>query len=222
MSEILPKDCFNCKHYKVMEVPTFVPPFEELAMVCVKKQEKILDHKNICEDFDLKFSTSKPIGKVEKIEECDGGVKIYAKLNKIAKDDSEKPRPMFVPPQIMWDIAEVREYGNAKYHDPDNWKTVEVERYFNALIRHTLLFMADPRGKDEESGIEHYKHMACNLAFICDMLAKEKDVFSSVNSELLEAQSKLNEELIANGYKNYTECENCRIDLGDDDDESNE
>lgn len=29
--------------------------------------------------------------------------------------------------------------------------------------------MQDPSGKDEESGIEHYKHMACNLAFICEM-----------------------------------------------------
>ena len=27
--------------------------------------------------------------------------------------------------------------------------------------------------KDAESGIEHYKHMACNMAFICELM-KEK------------------------------------------------
>jgi len=92
-----------------------------------------------------------------------------------AKADDGKPMIMLVPPQIIRDIAEVREYGNKKYGDPDNWKTVEIERYFNALLRHTLLFMDDPYGKDDESGIEHYKHMACNMAFICEMM-KEKHI----------------------------------------------
>ena len=87
-----------------------------------------------------------------------------------AKADQGKPHISLVPPQIIWDIAEVREYGNKKYHDPNNWKTVEIERYFDALLRHTLLFMEDPYGKDAESGIEHYKHMACNLAFICELM----------------------------------------------------
>lgn len=32
----------------------------------------------------------------------------------------------------------------------------------------------DPDSKDDESGIPHYKHMACNMAFICDMM-KHKD-----------------------------------------------
>ena len=86
-----------------------------------------------------------------------------------AKADAGKLHISLVPPQIIRDIAEVREYGNKKYHDPDNWRTVEPQRYVDALLRHTLLFMADPRGKDEESGIEHYKHMACNLAFLCEM-----------------------------------------------------
>lgn len=88
-----------------------------------------------------------------------------------AKHDEGKLRISLVPPQIIRDIAEVREYGNKKYHDPNNWKRVEIERYIDALLRHTLAFMEDPNGKDEESGIEHYKHIACNLAFICEMKA---------------------------------------------------
>ena len=92
-------------------------------------------------------------------------------MNFDAKHDEGKLRISLVPTQIIRDIAEVREYGNKKYGDPDNWKTVEIERYVDALLRHTLAFLDDPDSLDEESGIPHYKHMACNMAFICDMKA---------------------------------------------------
>ena len=87
-----------------------------------------------------------------------------------AKADAGKLELDLVPVQILRDIAQVRMYGNAKYGDPDNWKTVELRRYINALLRHLLAFLEDHGSKDEESGIEHYKHMACNMAFICDMM----------------------------------------------------
>lgn len=87
------------------------------------------------------------------------------------KDTTGKPKLSLVPPQIIFDIAEIREYGNKKYPDggKDNWRTVSVEDYRDALLRHTLKYIQDPEGKDEESGIEHYKHMACNMAFICEL-----------------------------------------------------
>ena len=87
-----------------------------------------------------------------------------------AKADAGKLELDLTPWQIVRDIAEVRMYGNAKYGDPDNWKTVELRRYINALLRHLLAFLEDHYSKDEESGIEHYEHMACNMAFICDMM----------------------------------------------------
>ena len=92
-----------------------------------------------------------------------------------AKRDADKPRPSLVPSQIIWDIAEVREYGNAKYGAPDNWRQVELQRYIDALYRHMLAFVADPASTDDESGLRHYKHMACNMAFICDMMARKED-----------------------------------------------
>ena len=87
------------------------------------------------------------------------------------KDTAGKPKLSLVPPQIIFDIAEVREYGNKKYPDggKDNWKKVNIDDYKDALLRHTLKYLQDPKSKDEESGIEHYKHMACNIAFICEM-----------------------------------------------------
>ena len=47
------------------------------------------------------------------------------------------------------------------------------ERYIDAFYRHWLSFIEDNNSKDAESGIEHYKHMACNMAFICELM-KEK------------------------------------------------
>ena len=90
--------------------------------------------------------------------------------NQTAKADEGKLQISLVPTQIIRDIAEVRMYGNQKYGDPDSWKTVGVGRYIDAFLRHTLNFLEDPIGDDEESGIKHYKHIACNLAFICEML----------------------------------------------------
>jgi hypothetical protein len=44
----------------------------------------------------------------------------------------------------------------------------------NALLRHTLAFWEDNSSVDEESGIPHYKHMACNLAFICELMKEDE------------------------------------------------
>lgn len=87
-----------------------------------------------------------------------------------AKADAGKLRLSLVPVQIIRDIAEVREYGNRKYGDPENWRQVDMRRYVDALLRHMLAFVEDPYGVDSESGIQHYKHMACNMAFICEMM----------------------------------------------------
>lgn len=96
-----------------------------------------------------------------------------SELKTEAKYDAGKIRPSLVPVQIIKDIAEVREYGVKKYKDPENWKQVELLRYIDAFYRHWLAFIDDPKSVDKESGIKHYKHCACNLAFICSILGTE-------------------------------------------------
>lgn len=64
-------------------------------------------------------------------------------------------------------------YGTEKYGDTENWRRVEVERYRDALLRHTLAYLEDPQGVDEESGLHHWEHMACNIAFIAEMEAEK-------------------------------------------------
>ena len=67
-------------------------------------------------------------------------------------------------------------YGNQKYGNPDNWKQVEPERYRDAAFRHFLAYLDDPHGLDEESGLPHLSHLACNLAFLCEMeLTKQEE-----------------------------------------------
>ena len=90
-------------------------------------------------------------------------------MNQEAKADTGKPRLTLVPRRILYDIARIREYGNRKYGDPENWKTVETERYRDAAFRHFMAYLDDPHGVDEESGLPHLWHLACNIAFLCEM-----------------------------------------------------
>lgn len=88
--------------------------------------------------------------------------------NQKAKADAGKPKITRVPRAIIYDICEVKEYGDRKYGDTDNWKSVEPERYRDAAFRHFLAYLDDPDGVDEESGIPHLSHLACNIAFLCE------------------------------------------------------
>ena len=90
--------------------------------------------------------------------------------NQTIKADAGKPRVSLVPSEIIRDIARVREYGNNKYPEggPDNWKEVKPSRYIDAAYRHMLAFVDNPYSCDEESGIPHLWHLACNIAFLCE------------------------------------------------------
>lgn len=95
--------------------------------------------------------------------------KAKADADQTAKADAGKPRLTLVPRRIITAIARIRMYGTDKYKDPDNWKRVEVERYRDAAFRHLLAYLDDPAGTDEESGLPHLWHLACNVAFLCEM-----------------------------------------------------
>lgn len=96
---------------------------------------------------------------------------ISAMKKQEAKADAGKPRPTLVPVSLVEAVASIREYGVAKYHDPDNWKKVEPQRYKDAAYRHWLAYIKG--GKlDPESGLPHLHHCACNLAFLIEMEGK--------------------------------------------------
>ena len=92
-------------------------------------------------------------------------------LIKPGKDTTDKARLSLVPPGIIEAVGEVRTFGTEKYGCPENWRTVEPELYVDALMRHLVRYLRDPKAVDEESGLSHLWHMACNAAFLIEMEA---------------------------------------------------
>ena len=89
------------------------------------------------------------------------------------KADAGKPRLSLVPPAIIEAVGRIRTYGAAKYGADENWRQVELERYRDALLRHLCEYLRNPASTDEESGLQHLEHMACNIAFLLEL---EKDM----------------------------------------------
>lgn len=101
--------------------------------------------------------------------ECDSQDVAFDRADQSAKTDAGKIRPTLVPPALIEAVAAVREYGCSKYHDPDNWRRVEPQRYRDALYRHWLAYLKNPEACDPESGLPHLWHLACNAAFLIEM-----------------------------------------------------
>ena len=91
-------------------------------------------------------------------------------MDKQPKADAGKPRPTLVPVSLIDAVTAVRMYGNEKYHDPENWRKVEPQRYRDALYRHWLAYLKGEKC-DQESGLPHLWHLACNAAFLIEMEA---------------------------------------------------
>ena len=87
--------------------------------------------------------------------------------NYLKNTDQGKPRLSLVPIDGIWTaIAKIREYGVKKYTDTESWKQVEIQRYWDAVLRHIAACTVDMDAVDEESGMLHRWHVECNLAFI--------------------------------------------------------
>lgn len=87
------------------------------------------------------------------------------------KETTGKLKLSLVPPEILTAVASIREYGCKKYNNPDNWKEVPSQEFWDAAIRHTKAAWEDWTATDEESGMPHIWHIACNISFLCQMLA---------------------------------------------------
>ncbi len=98
-------------------------------------------------------------------------------MNQKAKADKDKPRLSLVPSEIIRCIARIREYGQKKYGEQaDHWDEVEIERYRDAAYRHLLNYIDNPdKGIDKESGLPHLWHLACNVAFLCELEKRRED-----------------------------------------------
>ena len=141
--------------------------FNDVCAICLEKHIEV-DHsrgKHFCFECNNKINSSSGNVTLAVWEDT---------KNQSAKADGGKPTLSLVPKEIIYEIEKVRSFGVKKYKDPDNWKKVEMERYHQALLRHTLAVWDDVGARDKESGLLHLSHIATNVAFLLEMM-KDKE-----------------------------------------------
>lgn len=89
------------------------------------------------------------------------------------KHDGGKPRLDLVPPEVIEAVGTVMTFGAEKYGE-NSYRNVEPKRYRAALMRHICKWLKDPYGKDDDSGLPHLWHVACNVAFLLELDKKDK------------------------------------------------
>ena len=145
---------YFCSHFSTIECV-------EMCPLHAKRNTK----KMICRDFVIEYSDSAAhLMGYEIIED-----------EQEAKADKDKPRPSLVPPALIRGTDAVREYGTKTYGSPDNWRKVEPQRYWDALLRHVLAAWNDWKAVDPESGMPHLWHIACNAGFLMQYMEEEQD-----------------------------------------------
>ena len=84
------------------------------------------------------------------------------------KHDGGKARLDLVPAEIIEAVGVVMTHGVEKYGE-GSYKNVEPKRYRAALMRHICKWLKEPHGIDEDSGLPHLWHIACNVAFLLEI-----------------------------------------------------
>lgn len=81
------------------------------------------------------------------------------------KDDQEKPRMDLIPPEAVFALAEILNYGASKYSDR-NWENgMKWGRMFAAMMRHAWAWWMR-EDKDPETGKSHMWHVLCCAAML--------------------------------------------------------
>jgi len=89
----------------------------------------------------------------------------FATNSEFIKLDSGKRRLSLIEPQFINTLGDVITFGAEKYA-PENWRLCEdTSRYKDALLRHIYAYLSGEQ-KDQETGIDHLAHAACNLMFL--------------------------------------------------------
>ncbi len=89
------------------------------------------------------------------------------------KDDDGKLRWDLLPYDAVEKIVEILTFGARKY-EPNNWQNNKEWQYQAALMRHFCKYMCD-EDYDDESGLLHLAHLACNALFLIWKKIHESD-----------------------------------------------
>lgn len=81
------------------------------------------------------------------------------------KQDAGKIPLELIPPELLWSVADVLNYGANKY-SPRGWEAgMKWSRVFGALMRHMWAWWAGEKA-DPETGKSHLHHAGCCIAFL--------------------------------------------------------
>lgn len=83
-----------------------------------------------------------------------------------------KPSLAIIDPDFLNSVATILDFGDKKY-EPGNWlKGGSFTSFINSALRHIEKFN---KGEylDEESGLSHLAHAACNLMFLDNWVRNE-------------------------------------------------
>tara|TARA_R110000751_G_scaffold99773_3_gene193332 strand:+ start:123 stop:644 length:522 start_codon:yes stop_codon:yes gene_type:complete len=90
--------------------------------------------------------------------------------DKAKTDDKGKPPLAKIPLALLNEVADVMEYGHAKYGDYNNFKKgMEISRNLSCALRHIYKFQ-NGEDLDQESTKSHLAHAATRLAFVLQNL----------------------------------------------------
>jgi hypothetical protein len=120
------------------------------------------------------------------------------------KHDGGKLRLDLVPPELIEAVGAVMTHGAEKYGE-GSYRNVKPKRYRAALMRHICKWLKNPYGKDEDSGLPHLWHIACNVAFLLELDKEDETTYylskaidkklDLATTSLLEVHRKTKEEL---------------------------
>ena len=99
------------------------------------------------------------------------------------KYDADKPKMELLPLIALYEVAKVLTFGAKKYA-PWGWQSVPQgkERYTAALLRH-LTLIQEGEEYDEESGLLHISHVACNALFLVWFKLREMNLTKETNEQ---------------------------------------
>lgn len=80
------------------------------------------------------------------------------------KFDDNKLRWDLLPVVPVEQIVEIITHGSKKYA-PENWKNVDVMRFYSAAMRHLTAWKKGEEF-DKDSGLTHLAHVGCNILFM--------------------------------------------------------
>lgn len=81
------------------------------------------------------------------------------------KDDANKPPLHLIPPEYLYAVAEILDYGQRKY-SARNWENgMAWSRCYRAALGHLLDWFAR-KGPDPETGKSHLWHAAASVMFL--------------------------------------------------------